>query len=770
MRIAIASSGLGHIARGIETWAGDTAVALSCVQTIDHRHQTLAQSGAPVVTGVSLVWAQDAAGTAATTEERFPRSSSLLKNINPIQNGSAGTPRPTEIQEISQGRAKPPAEPGVVQQAACEDSEQKVTKPAKAGHQPVNTFTLYAYSNAGSLLGLVSYPFLVEPTLSLSTQIVVWAATFILYLLAFLWITIRHAAGQSDSNMDRQDEQDKKEQVSSSVSCKSCLSMLNVVQPQDSERFLQNCGSPRICGIASSCETSASLNSSRFLQWVGLATIPSLMLLAVTTQLTVNVAPIPLLWMLPLALYLISFMICFSGAWKQRDDLLGLLVLLAVIGCAVARTHETEMGVIGSIGIFCAGLLVASVFCHGALYARRPPAGHITRFYFAVALGGVLGGIVAGILAPMYFKDYWELPLTLAIFMILVLTLWWRSQAAWLKAWRLPLFVIGAVALILIKQSGVSGAREDRKIELESQTSAIKNPPEVMMRQRNFYGVLRVMRQAGTPGVNVYSLMHGDICHGYQYDFTSLRLRPTTYYAEATGVGMVMKAMQNQTLLSAGHTSGIRMGGLGMGIGTIAAYGREGDELRFFEINPAVIRLATNAAPFTYIHDSAARVDIVEGDARMSLKREQQTGVPQYDLLVLDTFSGDSIPVHCLTKEAFELYLSRLKPGGVMAAHISNRYLDLSPVFAAIKRQFGLEGTVIITKGDMKISLDAMWVVLSRSRTILEDPELKAVSRPEMDTCKPIRLWTDDFSNLLDVLVLHQKVYSLTPKQSAEKL
>ena len=201
-----------------------------------------------------------------------------------------------------------------------------------------------------------------------------------------------------------------------------------------------------------------------------------------------------------------------------------------------------------------------------------------------------------------------------------------------------------------------------------------------------------------------------------------------------------------------------------MGIGTIAAYGREGDLYRFFEINPAVITIATNRAPFTYIHDSEAKVEIVEGDARLSLQREQQrAGVGKYDLLVLDTFSGDSIPVHCLTKEAIELYLSRLKADGVIAAHISNRYLDLVPVFAAIKRQFGLEGTLIVSRGDRKISLDAAWIILTRNKAILEDPGIKAESRPEMETCKTIRLWTDDYSNLLDVLNWGGKVYSLTP-------
>jgi len=586
----------------------------------------------------------------------------------------------------------------------------------------------------GSLLGLVTYPFIFEPALSLTVQIVLWGSTFLLYLSAFLWITLRAASVPVVVASSKREE---------------CFTR------RREEREHSNIFSV----LASSRETKG--NISRMCPWVGLAMIPSLMLLAVTTHLTVNVAPIPLLWTLPLSLYLISFMICFSGAWKQRNDLLGVVVLLAVISCALARSLETVLGVIGSTVIFCLGLLVVSVFCHGMLYSRRPASEQITRFYFAVALGGVLGGVIAGIIAPLCFKDYWELPLALAALTILVMAIWWRSQAPWLRTWRLPLFMIGVVALMLVKKSDSSFVSDDRGVQFENQVAARQQ--DVMSRQRNFYGVLRVLREQCAPGVHVYTLLHGAICHGYQYDPISLRLRPTSYYADTTGVGLVIKAMQGQTERE-GRSSGFRVVGLGMGIGTIAAYGREGDDYRFFEINPEVIRIATNASPFSYIRDSESKVDIVEGDARMSLLREQrQPGAAKYDLLVLDTFSGDSIPVHCLTQEAVALYLSRLKDDGVIAAHISNRYLDLVPVFAAIKRHFGLEGTLVVTRGDRKISFDAAWVIMTRNKDILVDPELKAVSQPELETCKSIRLWTDDYSNLLDVLNLGKKVYSLSP-------
>jgi hypothetical protein len=598
---------------------------------------------------------------------------------------------------------------------------------ARSNHVTVNTFTLYSYSNTGSLLGLISYPFLVEPTFSLSNQIIMWSVAFLAYLLAFLAITVK------EKDLTR-----------------SPFDRLRAGREATKENRFFAC-------FASSREDSLS-SSLYFMKWIGLATLPSLMLLAVTTQLTVNVAPIPLLWMLPLAIYLISFMICFSGTWRQRDDLLGVVVLLAVIGCAVARAHETGIGVIGSTVIFCLGLLVVSVFCHGMLYSRRPASGQITRFYFAVSLGGVLGGLIAGVIAPLCFRDYWELPLALAAVLILVMTIWWRSQAAWLRSWRLPLFVIGCVAFLIVKQSSSSSMPDDRAIEWEGHASG---PPNVISEKRNFYGVIKVWRETCGPAVHLYIMLHGAISHGYQYDPISLRLRSTAYYAETTGLGILFKAMKAS---SSEAKRSLQVGGLGMGIGTIAAYGREGDLYRFFEINPAVIAIATNKAPFTYIHDSEAKVEIVEGDARLSLQYEQSLpGAGKYDLLVLDTFSGDSIPVHCLTKEAIELYLSRLKADGVIAAHISNRYLDLVPVFAAIKKHFGLEGTFIVSRGDRKISLDAAWIILTRNKAILEDPGIKAMSRPEMETCKTIRLWTDDYSNLLDVLNWGGKVYSLTP-------
>lgn len=617
---------------------------------------------------------------------------------------------------------------------------------AAKAESATNTYTLYSYSNAGSLLGLVSYPFLFEPTLSLTLQTTIWALGFLAYVAILIGLAAFLVSCQTSPLAKSGWRTEHETPVGAGV-----LAGRDPLR-RWGQRLLQ--------------KSDSSREILKFFFWVGLAAIPSLLLLAVTTQLTVNVAPIPLLWMLPLALYLISFMICFSGAWRQNNELFGIVVVLVAIVCAIARSHETLLGLIGGTVIFCTGLLVVALYCHGLLYSLRPAAGQITRFYFAVSLGGVLGGMTAGIVAPLYFKDYWELPLALAMLTVLVAVIWWRSEAAWLRSWRLPLLVMAAMALMIEKQAASTTLSEDKGRQMQDEKAGQGG---VIERQRNFYGVLQVLRNPCGPGVHVYSLMHGAISHGYQYDHPRLRLRPTSYYADMTGVGLVIKGLQEAETRQQGKAQGLRIGGLGMGIGTIAAYGREGDEIHFFEINPEVIRIATQASPFSYIRDSEAKVEIFEGDARLRLKRERQrVGALKYDLLVLDTFSGDSIPVHCLTEEAVALYLSCMEEGGVIAAHISNRYLDLAPVFAAIKRRFGLEGTIVITQGDRKISQDAAWVILTRNKAVLENPELKAVSRDEMETCKRIRLWTDDYSNLLDVLNLSKKIYALPSSSQQE--
>lgn len=215
------------------------------------------------------------------------------------------------------------------------------------------------------------------------------------------------------------------------------------------------------------------------------------------------------------------------------------------------------------------------------------------------------------------------------------------------------------------------------------------------------------------------------------------------------------RRMTAEAAVGASGPSGMRVAGLGMGIGTIAAYARGGDVFRFYEINPAVISLATNSSLFSYIGDSDAKTEIVEGDARMSLERERREGLNgRFDLIVLDTFSGDAIPFHLLTVEAMNLYLNHLNTNGVIAAHITNKYLNLVPVFAAIKRRTGLMGTVVVTKGDRKMSLDAAWVILARNSAVLKDPELNRLGRNEMETCPNTGEWTDDYSSIWSVLRL----------------
>ncbi|PWB60636.1 MAG: hypothetical protein C3F14_12870, partial [Deltaproteobacteria bacterium] len=456
----------------------------------------------------------------------------------------------------------------------------------------------------------------------------------------------------------------------------------------------------------------------------------STMLLAVTNHLTQNVAAIPFLWVLPLTLYLLSFILCFSGeSWYRRNIYLPLLAAaLAGMAVLLSQGHETERLAV-LIPVFSGGLFVCCMVCHGELAAMKPHPRRLTSYYLMVSLGGAVGGIFVGLVAPYGFRGYYELPAGIATCAALSLAVLFRSRVPDSAGGRRR---TAAMAFAVVCTVGLSGL-------LAWQIREATRDARVMA--RNFYGGLKVS-DSGPPGgdLEMRTLVHGAITHGRQFLSPARRRLPTTYYGPKSGVGLALRD-------SGRGGNPLRVGVVGLGAGTVAAYGRRGDLYRFYEINPLVVRLA--GTEFSYLRDSDAKVDIVPGDARLSLEAEPPQG---YDVLVVDAFSGDSIPVHLLTREAFDLYFRHLKEDGILAVHVSNKYLDLAPVVGRAAESAGKEALVVDT-GDEEASgiYAATWVLVSGDPRRLGGPALSAAGKPPAQDARG-RLWTDDYSNLFRIL------------------
>jgi SAM-dependent methyltransferase len=447
--------------------------------------------------------------------------------------------------------------------------------------------------------------------------------------------------------------------------------------------------------------------------WVALAAASSALLFGVTNHLTQNIPSIPLLWVVPLALYLVTFILCFdSSRWYVRPLFLGLISLALPLMAWFLSDASLQLKLVWQVVVFAFGLFVACMVCHGELARRRPAAQHLTGFYLMVSLGGVLGGAAVGLVAPLVFDTYLELPITLVL-LALLCALSFRDYG------HLALALFVALAL------GCGLAAGYRRNVLAEDTVAVV---------RNFYGVLRV-KQTGEGDDLHRSLVHGGILHGDQR--WSKRDEPSTYYQYSSGIGLALDAQPKGPM---------KVGVIGLGAGTLAAYGGPGDTFRFYEINPEVPKLARKW--FTWLGDSRAAIEIVLGDARLSLEREPPQG---FSVLVVDAFSSDAIPVHLITREAVHLYRRHLRPGGTLAFHVSNRYLDLAPVLLKIAEAEGLQiAKVVDDDGGNETRTATDWVLLSEERAVLDDPDVLEKTKPITSSPK-WPLWTDDYSNLLQV-------------------
>ncbi len=450
--------------------------------------------------------------------------------------------------------------------------------------------------------------------------------------------------------------------------------------------------------------------------WLALSACGSVMLLAVTNHITQNIAAIPLLWLAPLTLYLFTFILCFEGSgYRPKWWWSVVLVWLgAMTWLLVDPDHQFDLYL--QLGIFLSGLLVACMFCHGELYRLRPANRYLTAFYLWVSVGGALGGLFVAVIAPLAFRAYYELGIGLVACAVLAAVVYRELNRA-------------AMAASLATLMGVTGA---------VCYDGFKFQDHVRLSVRNFYGVLRV-KEYGTPGESDHlrRLLHGTIMHGEQYLTGPARRDLTSYYQVTSGVGKAIAAKQ-----AAGP---VRVGVIGLGTGTLAGYGRKGDVVRFYDINPAVVGIARNE--FGYLGDSEARIEIALGDARLTLEREAPE---KFDVLAIDAFSSDAIPVHLITKEALDVYLRHMKPDGIVAFHVSNRFLNLGPVVSRIAKASGVFAVNVYEKGE-EDKTQSDWVLVSRDRKALEDKVIKDVSEP-VEEQPSWRLWTDDYNNLVQVL------------------
>ncbi len=450
--------------------------------------------------------------------------------------------------------------------------------------------------------------------------------------------------------------------------------------------------------------------------WLLLAACGSMLLLAITNHLTQNIAGVPFLWVLPLVLYLLTFCIAFGASiWIPRWIVLRLLAV--ALGAMAYLLYETGFAHVLQIGIpvFASGLFIACLFCNGELNRTKPHAGHLTLFYLMIALGGALGALFAGLAAPRLFTAPYELPLALLLTTVLASGLTWRQgwgpRVLWLVA------ATGAAVLIA--------------------TQALQFENESLVMLRSFYGTLRV-KQSGGLETQIRTLYHGTVAHGSQFLLAPKRLRPTTYYARGSGAGIALDSCRPGPK---------RAGVIGLGVGSVAAYGRPGDVFRFYEINPQVEHIARSV--FTYLKESQAKVEVVLGDARLSLESEP----PQrFDVLLIDAFSGDAIPMHLLTKEAVSLYLSHLKPTGILAFHVSNTYLDLAPIVGQLAEFYGKQSILVHNKANPPEDENAAdWVLAGNRPDLLRLRGIEKTGKPIL--FRPgLRIWTDDYSSVLQVL------------------
>ncbi len=626
----------------------------------------------------------------------------------------------------------------------------------------VSPYRLYALSNVGSLLALLSFPVYFEPHFTRQTMALQWTVGLAIFASACAWCALqvyRKSAGPAAAAATPVGE----------------------------------------AGLAVPLPEPAVALSDKLL-WIFLPMVASILLVATTNKLTQEVAVIPFLWVLPLALYLMSFIVCFDHErWYERVPYFG-MTMLAVGVVAELLIAGVNAPIIQQVAGYGGALFLACMLCHGELFRLRPGPRHLTAYYLYISAGGALGSFFVAIVAPAVFKDYREIQIGwwLVVIAMVILAVRGRSTGAmlaaalatlslavivpWLRSTQIhglsfadelatylgDFWITGVfLALVLVGLFFDLGARRFRwrwtmimggylgVIALGVGTVLLWqmsnwDRAQAIRSSRNFYGVLKIYDYNPEKEVDHYKLLvNGITTHGLQFMAPNQQLWHTTYYGASSGVGRAID------LLPADRPR--RLGFVGLGAGTLASFGRAGDQLKFYDINPAVVALS-NDGEFTYLKRTPAKVEIALGDARLMMEREIAAAAgskdaPKFDLLALDAFSSDAIPVHLLTREAFKIYLGLMDNNGVIAVHISNRYLNLRPVVEGLAREFGL-GVVTISDDSPKDwwVYRSTWLLVSHNQTLLTNPKLlEGATEPDDDDAPPL-VWTDDHASVFEIL------------------
>ena len=574
---------------------------------------------------------------------------------------------------------------------------------------------LYAASNAGSLVGLLAFPVVLEPRLDTSDQELAWVLGFVAYaacIVACALVVRRRTAVD--------------------------------VHEADAHRF-------------------ARVGVLRAVRWVLIAALPVALMLGVTTFITTDVASAPFLWVLPLALYLLSFIVTFGRRWRVSPRVAGIPAAVSVLLVLLVELERFDANELVRVGVHLAASCFAAVLAHAVLYADRPAAEQLTTFYLLLSVGGAIGGTFVSMLAPTAFNDVYEYPLLLAIVPFL------RPASRWVPTSGVVrgLVLVAELALAALVAVALAGAAVG-DAEFEARFSSdvwlvvalvvpalllvrraglallvavlltlltFADQDDARVRDRNFFGTVRVVDEAG-----MRRMLHGTTLHGGQLLDIERGRVPTTYYTEEGPLGDVFEAYQREEPF-------VEVGVVGLGTGTTLGHARLWQRFTYYEIDPAVIELARDPEQFTWLSGADVDVRVVEGDARLELEDEER----RFDLLVLDAYSSDAVPTHLLTTEAMRLYEQRLTEDGLMVLHISSRHLDLEPVVAANVDRLGLYARTRVDRPSTERAVGerasgSQWIVVVRDPAQLLP--LDGMGWHGLATADEDDAWTDDFSNV----------------------
>ena len=535
-------------------------------------------------------------------------------------------------------------------------------------------YRLFALSNLGSLLALPAYPLLLEPYLGTTDCARLWSVLYAVFAVSCALTGFFTLRGSTTT--------------------------------------------PAIDEPAAVSSTPSLLPKSHVVSWLLLSSASTCLLLSVTNHLTQNVASVPFLWVMPLAIYLITFIMCFDRPTWYRRVFFTTLTGLSMIAIAfrIGSLHLQSVA-----PLFALGLFAACMFCHGELARLKPDPSHLTIYYLCISLGGALGALLVAVLAPLVLKGYFELHFVVLWIAVLVCVRVWPAGIASRTAALLVVLFVGYFDFAAIRVT-TDGIREI---------------------DRNFYGVVRVRDWHRV--AKVRAMYHGSITHGCQYLDPAKAMIGSCYVSPTSGYGRLLK-----TLEDSGKPR--KVGVIGLGAGSLLAYARPGDEWIFYELDPMVVEIAERQ--FSFQRLSPAKAQYVLGDGRLSLEREAPRN---YDLLAIDAFSGDSIPMHLITREAMAVYLKHLNPGGALVFQATNRYVDLLPVIRRLADEFGMQTAWIedlpprSTTGDFAFETDQ--VIVTKNAALLQAPLIKSVSQPARKR-DDLKLFTDDYYNLLRILML----------------